>query len=121
MTPDTDMMQMVSRFSDPGYTEPELADPLFTEKVKTHLREMYKRTADIKKQAETDLLTARKSGAHIGQLILRKRTADKLMKQIAEHGKRAVYLSPEDREVMFTHYTEDEFITHLSFYLTQYE
>ena len=121
MTQDTLTMQTVNRLSDPAYTEPQLADPLFTEKVKNHLRVLYQRTAVIKKKAEEDLLTAPKSGAHIGKLIERKRTAEKLMKQIETHGKRDVFLTPEDRELMFTTYTEEEFIKYLSFYVTQYE
>ena len=121
MTLDTDTMKTVMRLSDPSYDEPVLADPVFTEKVKEHLRWMYKKVQDIHATAEKDLETARKSGAHIGKLIQRKRTATQLMKQIETHGKRDVYLSPEDREMMFRYYTEEEFIKHLSFYLTQYE
>jgi len=112
---------MVAKFSDPSYDNPVLADPAFTEKVRTHLRWMYKKVQDIQDSAVKELDTARKSGAHIGKLIQRKRTAQQLLKQIEVHGKRDVFLTPEDRELMFRYHTEADFIKHLSFYLTRYE
>lgn len=121
MTHDTLTMQTVYRLSSPEYTDPELADESFTHAVKNNLRALYQRTVEAKKQAEKDLETANKSGAHIGKLIRRKRAAEKLLKEIEKHGKRDVYLTPEDKEVMFRFYGQEDFIKHFSFYVTQYE
>lgn len=115
------MTPMETRYSDPMYYEPELADESFTRAVKNNLRVLYQRTVDVKNQAEKDLESAKKSGAHIGNLIKRKRTADKLLKEIEKNGKRDVYLTTEDKESMFSFYGQEEFIKHFSFYVTQYE
>lgn len=100
---------------------PELADEVFARKVKAHLRELYRRTQAIRDDATNRLENAKKSNEHIGYLIKRKRTAEQLLATIERHGKRDVFLSQDDKYMLFNHYTEEEFIKHLSFYVTQYE
>jgi len=113
------MTNMETRYSPSDV--PELADKSFTSEVKNHLRRLYADTRTVIEDTNSRLENARKSGEHIGNLIKRKRLAEKFLKEIETHGKRDVYLSEDDTLAMFTYIDRKDFIRHLSFYVTQYK